>query len=112
MTFCKCILYFLPRFDEDITICGRADDICVTHVTDQIEAQTNRSYVCDCLPGCFEIKYDLKISMSPLLPSTGILQNRRLSEENVSVLHIFYNRKTYRSEKKEELIGFTEFLCK
>lgn len=110
LNFCKCILYFLPRFHDDITICGRSDDMCIRRVTNQIEAQTNSTYACDCLPGCFELTYDGKLSTAPLLENTAIL--RGFSAENVSVLHIFYKKKFFRSERKEELIGFTEFLCK
>lgn len=112
LQLCKCILYFLPRFDDDITICGRSDDKCVKNVTDQIQSRINGAYQCNCLPGCFEISYDAEVSMAPLLQNVPILQKRKLLEPNVSVVHIFYKNNYYRSQKKEELIGFTEFLCK
>lgn len=112
LKYCKCILYFLPRLIDDITICGRSDDVCVRHVTTQIAAQTNSSYECDCLPGCFELTYDGQVSMAPMLDNTTILRNQNFSAPNVSVLHIFYKKKTLRSERKEELVGFTDFLCR
>lgn len=105
LSFCKCILYFLPRLDDDITIRGRSDDVCVQNVTDQIQAQKNSSYVCDCLPGCFEISYDAEVLMAPLLQNAPILQKRGLSEPNVSVVHLFYKNKYFQSQKKEEIIG-------
>lgn len=112
LEYCKCIRYFLPRLFDNITICGRSDDECVKNVTDQIQTRTNSSFTCDCLPGCFEITYDAEISMAPLLQNAPILQKRELSEPNVSIVHIFYKNNYFRSQKKEELIGFTEFLCK
>lgn len=108
---CKCILYFLPRFDDDITICGRSDEKCTKNVTNEIQSRTNNAYLCNCLPGCFEISYDAEVSMAPLLQNVPMLQKRGLLEPNVSVVHIFYKNNYFRSQKKEELIGFTEFLC-
>lgn len=108
---CNCILYFLPRFDDDITICGRSDEKCTKNLTDQIQSRPNNNpYQCKCLPGCFDISYDAEVSMAPLLPNVPMLQKRGLLEPNVSVVHIFYKNNYYRSQKKEELIGFTEFL--
>lgn len=101
----------MPRFVDDITICGRVDDACVEDVTEQLNAQKNSSFVCDCLPGCFEINYDAEVSMAPILREAPILKKRGLSEPNVSVAHIFYKNNFFRSQKKDELIGFTEFLC-
>lgn len=63
--------------------------------------------------GCFEVSYDAEVSMAPLLQDAPILQqsNRSLSGPNVSVVHIFYKNNYFRSQKKNEIIGFTEFLC-
>lgn len=112
LSYCKCILYYMPRFDDDITICGRSDDDCVDRVTKQVQMQVNSSFVCDCLPGCFEVTYDAESSMAPLLHKAPILSKTDLSSENVSVIHIYYKNNYFRSQKKDELIGFTEFLCK
>lgn len=50
--------------------------------------------------------------MAPLLQDAPILQQsiKSLSGPNVSVVHIFYKNNYFRSQKKNELIGFTEFL--
>lgn len=63
--------------------------------------------------GCFEVSYDAEVSMAPLLQDAPILQqsNRSFSGPNVSVVHIFYKNNYFRSQKKNEIIGFTEFLC-
>lgn len=102
----------MPRFYDDIPICGRSNDDCVDDVTDQINEQINSSFICKCLPGCFEVNYNARVSMAPLLSGAPILAKKGLSEPNVSIAHIFYRYKFFRSEKKDELIGFTEFLCK
>lgn len=110
---CKCILYYMPRFEDDIVICGRQNDACVADVTNKMNARKNSSFACHCLPGCVEVNYDADISMAPLLRGAPILQKRKgLLEPNVSVAHIFYKKNFFRSQKKDELIGFTEFLCK
>lgn len=109
---CECIQYYLPRFSDNITICGRKNADCVDKVTEQMQMHRNESFVCNCLPGCFEITYDAEISMAPLLPNAPILLKKELSQPNVSYVHIFYKNNFYRSQKKDELIGFTEFLCK
>lgn len=112
LSYCKCILYYMPRFEDDITICGRSDDACVEQVTAQIQLQNNDSFVCECLPGCFEITYEAEISMAPLLQQAPLLSKQNLQGPNVSVIHMYYTNLFYRSQKKDELIGFTEFLCK
>lgn len=77
-----------------------------------MQEKRNESYVCDCLPGCYEIAYDTEVSMAPLLDTAPILRKKRYAPENVSALNIFYKLNSFRSEIKGELIGFTDFLCK
>lgn len=112
LTFCGCILYYMPRFYDDIIICGRSDDACVEGVTNQVQKRTNSSFICECLPGCFEVSYDAEVSMAPLLQKAPILMKSGFAGPNVSVVHVFYKNNFFRSQKKNELIGFTEFLCK
>lgn len=47
LSYCKCILYFMPRFEDEITICGRIDEACVRHITSQIQLRKNASFICD-----------------------------------------------------------------
>lgn len=101
----------MPRFTDDIVICGRTDDSCVDDVTARINAQKNESFICECLPACFEINYDASVSMAPILHEAPILKQNGHQEQNVSVMHIYYQKNYFRSQKKDELIGFTEFLC-
>lgn len=109
--YCKCILYYMPRFEDNITICGRSNDICVDYIKNQIQGQSNESFICNCLPGCFEVNYDSEVSMAPIFQQTPILAKRNLFGPNISVAHMFYKKNFFRSQKKDELIGFTEFLC-
>lgn len=111
LKFCKCIYYYLPRFHDDITICGLSDYNCTVPISELIQTQMNSSYMCDCLPGCFEIIFDTEVSMAPLLRGAAMLENTKFAEPNVSILHIFYKNNFIRSQKKEQFIGFTEFLC-
>lgn len=101
----------MPRFETDITICGRSDDTCVERVTNEIQSQKNESFTCQCLPGCYEVNYNAEVSMAPLLQEAPLLAKQGHLGPNVSVMHIFYKSNFFRSQKKDELIGFTEFLC-
>ncbi|XP_031627357.1 pickpocket protein 28-like [Contarinia nasturtii] len=107
---CNCILYYMPRFKDDITICGRSDEACIEKTTLQIQEHNNTELLCDCLPSCFEVTYDSEISMAPLLPQAPLLAKQGLLGPNVSVMHIFFKNNYFRSQRKDELIGFTEFL--
>lgn len=55
--------------------------------------------------------YDEEVSFAPLLPNEAIVKNRGLTEQNISMMHIFYKETYFRSENKEEIIAFTDFLC-
>lgn len=100
----------MPRFYDDITICGRADEECVERTTRNIQEHNSTDFDCNCLPACVEVSYDSELSMAPLLPEAPILKKQGLLGPNVSVMHIFYKHNYFRSQKKDELIGFTEFL--
>lgn len=108
---CNCTLYYLPRIYEDVTICGRSDSGCVDNLRKQISTIKNHRYDCDCLPGCFAISFDAEVSMAPLIPRYP-LKKININTDNAAVIHVFYRENFFRSQRKEELIGFTEFLCK
>lgn len=76
-----------------------------------MQSSGNNSLACNCLPGCFEVTYDAEVSIAPLLPNDALFKNKKLKPENVSIVHIFYAHKYFRSQTKDEIIGFTEFLC-
>lgn len=76
-----------------------------------MQSAVNDSLSCNCLPGCFEISYDTEISVATLLPNEALLKNKGITAQNVSFMHIFYENGFFRSQRKEEIVGFTEFLC-
>lgn len=100
----------MPRFSDDIAICGRMDTNCVNAVAHSLQAGSNASFQCECLPGCFAVNYATEISLSPLFQSPW-LKEKGMGKTNTAIVHIYYKENSFRSQRKEELIGFTEFLC-
>ena len=116
---CDCVMYYMPRINADTNICGRSADECYSKVRKQVDASEDDASVCNCLPGCFAMSYDSDLSFSKIVPNGKVVQESLLKDvshdfvrENVAVLHIYYKENFFRSQTKEELIGFTEFLCK
>lgn len=101
----------MPRL-ENITICGRKDAECVNNVKEELQLGLNDSFKCDCFYGCDAIKFDMGFSATPIYGKSPIIRRNGLNVENTSILHVYYQRGYYRGSDKEELIGFTEFLCK
>lgn len=115
---CQCILYYLPNIREDINICGGFERQCVQNVQSMIESKTNSSFMCHCLPSCYAIGYDADMSAAPLLTQakhshvqyrSDVLKSHNVKD--LAILHVFFKETHFRSQIKEELIGFTEFLC-
>lgn len=101
----------MPRFHDDINICGRSDSVCVSEVTRELQLKTNESFQYECWPGCFAISYDTEMSLTPLLHRSPLLAREGMMPSNAALVHIYYKENSVRSQRKEELIGFTEFLC-
>lgn len=101
----------MPRFDDNTIICGRSDNDCVNRVTELLKLKTNDSFQCECLPGCFAINYDTEMSFTKLIAGSPLLQFHRLHDRNAAIVHVYYKGNSFRSQRKDELIGFTEFLC-
>lgn len=108
---CHCIIYNMPRVYANITICGRSDDKCIDTLRNEIKVGSNSSLKCDCPYGCHNIKFEMELSSMPIFEGAPRLQKNNLSRGNASILQVYYQSTYYRSEDKEELIGFTEFLC-
>lgn len=106
---CKCILYYMPKTDHNVSICGTKDIRCVI---DTYRYLKSKKVSCDCLPGCFELSYQSEISMSPLNQNAKNFHQNHLDVDDLAVLHIFFREHYFRSQKKQELITFTELLCK
>lgn len=63
---CGCVLYYMPRIDENTNICSRDDYTCYNQIKLAIELAVNETFKCNCLPGCFEINYSADISTARL----------------------------------------------
>lgn len=74
---CGCVLYYMPRTRDDSNICGRRDMKCVRRIMLLVELNTNISYQCTCLPGCFEINYYTDV-YTATLGSTGFAVRERV----------------------------------
>lgn len=117
--YCNCIMYYMPRIAPDLNICGPIDWECFEDVKENIDLGMNHSFTCSCMPACYGITYDTELTMSKLLDNSYSIREpilRRMTPEyrrnNIAVLQIFYKENLFRSQNKDELIGFTEFLCK
>lgn len=111
-------MYFMPRIRPDLNICGPVDWHCYDTVKDAIDLGYNDSFTCSCMPACFGINYDTEMSMARMLENNQAIREKMLRgmtaadrRNNIAVLQVFYKEANFRSQNKEELIGFTEFLC-
>ena len=115
---CGCVLYYLPRVLPDVRICGPNDNNC-TRQTQREIVSSNTNLTCDiCYPACFEL------SFTPSISSVQILKGNFSTRDNypdgifndnindLSILHFYYESNFFRGMTKDEIIGFTEFLCK
>lgn len=115
---CGCVLYYMPRVDENTVVCSRDDIDCSNELKLVIQLGLNATYRCECLPGCFEISYRADVTTALLSNEFRVPQvmlNWHSSEyvqKNLAVVHVFYEESLFRSNSKDVLIGFTEFLCK
>ncbi|XP_013106042.1 pickpocket protein 28 [Stomoxys calcitrans] len=118
MKKCSCILYYLPRIDPNVPICGLKDNNCTTQVQSEIES-SNTSASCDaCLPGCFELNYQTTFTASQMVmgdfrssdefPKEIFEKARNISD--LSIVHFYFVSNTFRGTTKSEMFGFTEFL--
>lgn len=118
---CECVMYYMPKVNEDIKICSRRDVSCFERVKNAIELANNRNYSCSyCLPACFEYSFGRELTTAALGNHELFrIRDKHLSnmpfayaKENIAVLHIFFLETSFRSYIKGEMIGFTEFLCR
>lgn len=103
----------MPRSRPNISICGQEESECVKNVNKELKYQRNSSFKCDaCLSGCFALTYSTSFSMSKIFEQNPWLKEKNLNPKNIAILHAYYAQTSFRSEKKEELFGFADFLCK
>lgn len=117
---CGCVMYYMPKMNEDIKICSRQDAQCYERVRIAIDLQLDTNFTCfSCLPACFEYSFGRELTTAALgNKDLYRIRNDYLKtmsfeyvKENIAVLHIFFMETSFRSFIKGEMIGFTEFLC-
>lgn len=78
----------------------------------EIQLKQNSSFKCShCFTGCFQLNYDSSFSTAKIYDRVPFLQKRNLNPKDISIVHIYYGQSTFRAHKKDELVGFTDFLC-
>ncbi|EAT48395.1 AAEL000582-PA [Aedes aegypti] len=113
---CGCVLYYMPKLEEDNKICSKADAGCYEKIRSSIAQTANNTLSCSCLPGCFEISYSIDRSSADLCVGKFRVRENLLdvndsyARENIALVYIFFSETYFRSFSKGELIGFTEFL--
>lgn len=112
-------MYYMPKIEKDANICSRSDQPCLNDLKEKLKLKQNESVECECYPSCFSLNYDGELSSAPILRPVELLPNAYASSvfnahttDNLAILHVFFRSNSFRSQKREELIGFTEFLCK
>lgn len=134
-------MYYMPRFDPNITICGYADGVCVRKIERELQLKRNDSFTCkECYSACSSVHYDSvrhciwqiffvciffvfgifvffsaflflqAFSFARIYNKTPYLTMNKLVPRNMSFVHVYYQKPSFRSQQKNELIGFTNFL--
>lgn len=133
---CGCVQFYMPRLHNDTNICNQKDFKCYNRLSTVADLGIDDSITCKCMPGCFEINYKPSVYISELGNGSYMMRERELTEKDlqrlvyirsiywslkefffenrksIAVVHIYYEESYFRSFTKEELIGFTEFLCR
>lgn len=65
---CGCVIYYMPRFDQNSKVCNRGNNVCYNPLRISLERGENKKYNCRCLPACDEISYSGTLSTAPLVP--------------------------------------------
>lgn len=101
----------MPRLYKNINICGPTDFECVKRVNNEIYLKQNASFECShCLSGCFALNYNPSFSTAKIFERDAFLLSNNLDAKNVAILHTYYAASSFRSQKKEEFVGFADFL--
>ncbi|XP_017753882.1 PREDICTED: pickpocket protein 28-like [Eufriesea mexicana] len=124
---CKCVQYYMPK-SSNTPICGKKDTGCATDARRAMEVELYDDNIgitsinlsetpsCNCYPGCFEIGYNVEISQSKLMANVIVSDNyvkksKEYFTKNMAVVHLFFVESQFTKYMKNDLFGFTEFLC-
>lgn len=64
---CGCVLYYMPRINEETAICNRDNFNCYDYIKIAVELANNDTYQCSCLPACYEISYESSMSSTKII---------------------------------------------
>lgn len=104
-------MYYHPVQARNISICGTADMTCMENVDLAIRKQKPGFTCSQCLPGCFSLNYESTFSTARIFHQMPFLRERKLDPANMAIVYIFYPQSTFRTQKMDELVSFTDFLC-
>lgn len=63
---CGCVIYYMPRLQQNTRTCSHADSKCYNPLRISIERSENSDYECSCLPACDELSYTGEVSTATL----------------------------------------------
>ncbi|XP_067635805.1 pickpocket protein 28 [Eurosta solidaginis] len=115
---CDCVLYYLPRVNSSVRICGPNENRCTNEVQIKIES-SNKNLTCThCLPGCFELSYKTTVTSTIITygkfltvddwPKGQFSANTNFKE--ISIVNFYYLSNVIRTTTKSKMFGLTEFL--
>lgn len=65
---CGCVMYYMPRLNQNSKICTRANYECYNPLRISLERRENSKYDCSCYPSCNSISYSGELSTIPFVP--------------------------------------------
>lgn len=88
---CGCVMYYMPRLNQNGKICTRANFDCYNPLRISLERGENAKYQCSCYPACDSLSFSGDVSAAPLIPPH---LNAKSSLANFSIESIRYEKKT------------------
>lgn len=114
--YCGCISHFMPKIYGNSDICSIYDVSCIDKVRRRYVANDGCS---ECLPSCFDLTFNPDFFSTPLSHAGFSIANlivKNISSDyvakNIAIVNMYFKENAYRSNKRTEYIGFTDFLCK
>lgn len=117
---CNCVKFSMPR-NRDKKICTRADETCYNHAENDFMAEdlkmrpqksTSDESLCNCLPSCTSITYDVEISHGDYEDEKfTVATSDEIPDTELSHLTIFFKESQFITSKRSELYGLIDFLA-
>ncbi|XP_054729239.1 pickpocket protein 28-like [Anastrepha obliqua] len=100
------------------SICSIYESKCVKRILLQYSLSNNGKGCSDiCWPNCFDLSFQPDFFSTPLSHSGFQISNQVIkkinssyAEQNIAVLNVYFKEIWYRSSKKAEYVGITEFM--